>query len=119
MVKFVEIVPDDPVTHTNDSAYVDVGVAMLIDFSYDGFEYTLIALLVLFTIILASLLKVGQGVATMMQAKCLADVTSHIPESGILLLVGFILSLATWALDEVLKSIHGTDFSIVDEFHVK
>lgn len=55
----------------------------------------------------------------MMQEKCLADVTSHIPESGILLLVGFVVSLAIWALDEVLMSIHGTDFSVVEEYHVK
>ena len=45
--------------------------------------------------------------------------TFFVPESGLLLLVGLIVSHVAWGLDEILMNLNATQFSFIKEQHIK
>ena len=45
--------------------------------------------------------------------------TFFVPESGLLLLVGLIVSHVAWGLDEILMNLNAIQFYIVKEHHIK
>jgi len=109
MTHLVEMV-SDPATHpfNNKSIYTPIGAGLMIDFDPDGFEFTFITLLVLATIFLAVILK----------ANCLNWLTFFVPESGLLLLVGLVVSHVAWGLDEFLMSQGHYKVSLIEQYHI-
>ena len=128
MVHLVEMVPD-PATFSrnNKTKYQPVGAGLLVDFNLEDAEYTFIAFMVLVTIFLAVLLKVGfpnnfsehSNFYKTSQAQCMKWLTFFVPESGLLLLVGLIVSHVAWGVDEVFMYVNDTRNSYLTSYHIE
>ena len=122
MVHFIELI-SNPATHSNnDSIYTPIGAGLMVDFTADDFEITFIALLVLSTIFLAVLLKVFKDnfyIVTSLtsQAQCMKWLTFFVPESGLLLLVGLLVSHVAWGVDSIVLALDNLSF--LERYHIK
>ena len=116
----------DPLRHqNNETIFIPIGAGLMWDYNTDDLDLTLISFMVLCTILLAVLLKVCVRMISSMFAPCsfqanfMKWLTHYVPESGVLLLVGLIVSHVAWGLDEANMVLGGGHFSFIHQHHIE